>query len=219
MDIAWAAGFIEGEGSFQLNGREEARWHPTVVACQVQREPLERLQRIFGGTIYDYAAKPRKHFKTTQPFSRWYLNGQRAVETMLTLYVLMSPRRQGQIEKCLTAWRAPRVYKAGYNKGKQNCKRGHPLSGANLYVHGKRGTRHCAACQRMRDGMSEEKALAPRSLAKASMTHCKHGHELSGDNLKFRRGARTCIACERAGRRRSYWKAHGGHPEEQQILH
>lgn len=31
-----------------------------------------------------------------------------------------------------------------------HCKRGHPLSGENLYVHPKRGHRHCRECSRLR---------------------------------------------------------------------
>lgn len=31
----------------------------------------------------------------------------------------------------------------------------------------------------------------------AARTHCKFGHELSGDNVKVKRNARVCIACER----------------------
>jgi hypothetical protein len=29
-------------------------------------------------------------------------------------------------------------------------------------------------------------------------THCKHGHPLSGDNLKLYRGERLCVTCVRA---------------------
>lgn len=36
-------------------------------------------------------------------------------------------------------------------KAKTHCLNGHPLSGDNLYIHPKRGTRHCKQCQRKRD--------------------------------------------------------------------
>lgn len=47
-DLAWAAGFLEGEGSFCI--RSNGRWF--LGAGQVDREPLERLQALFGGNIY-----------------------------------------------------------------------------------------------------------------------------------------------------------------------
>ena len=37
------------------------------------------------------------------------------------------------------------------NAAKSVCVRGHPLSGVNLYIHPKRGTRHCRACVALRD--------------------------------------------------------------------
>lgn len=36
------------------------------------------------------------------------------------------------------------------NARKESCKRGHPLSGANLYVYEKNGDRHCKECDRQR---------------------------------------------------------------------
>lgn len=36
-------------------------------------------------------------------------------------------------------------------RGLTHCKHGHPLSGANLYVEPKRGTRQCVQCRRDRD--------------------------------------------------------------------
>lgn len=90
-EIYWAAGFLEGEGCFQRTATQQ------VNAAQVQREPLERLQAYFGGTIYLYAAQregqSQKHV--------WSVSGTRARGVMMTLYVLMSPKRQGQIKKAL----------------------------------------------------------------------------------------------------------------------
>ena len=35
-------------------------------------------------------------------------------------------------------------------------------------------------------------------------THCKRGHPLAGDNLRFDRGFRVCIECNRAGQVKRY---------------
>jgi hypothetical protein len=56
-DLAWAGGFLEGEGSFRANTsrRENGKsWVTlTVDVVQVNREPLEKLLQIFPfGKIY-----------------------------------------------------------------------------------------------------------------------------------------------------------------------
>src|ERR1019366_6157965 len=87
IDIAWAAGFIEGEGHFS-SGRKGG---VIMGACQAQREPLERLQNIFGGKI----TGPFK-FKTYKPMYRWNTYGRFAASIAMTIFCLLSPRRKEQ---------------------------------------------------------------------------------------------------------------------------
>lgn len=108
VDIAWAAGFLEGEGSFQ-----KSRYSIRTDASQVQREPLERLQKLFGGPIY------RRYQRGTDEIHTWAVHGQMAASIMMTLYVLMSPKRQRQILKCLGFWKTRRVYP------RTHCPQGH----------------------------------------------------------------------------------------------
>lgn len=144
-DVAWAAGFLEGEGSFQ-----SSRTTPTVVCSQVQREPLERLLRMFGGNII-----PLKHKEGTrgQPYFRWYISGVRAAEVAMTLLVLMSPRRFEQIVKMLDIWKArkPRTW---HNASKTHCKRGHEFTPENTYAKGGK-YRECRTCSRESKRMYE----------------------------------------------------------------
>ena len=87
-ELFWAAGFLEGEGSFLPNGQSGM-----VQACQVEREPLERLQRLFGGRLSARKASNDKH----SPYFEWGVSGPRARGLMMTMYSLMSGRRQRQI--------------------------------------------------------------------------------------------------------------------------
>lgn len=89
VDLAWAAGFIEGEGSYSTSG---VRGYPSVQATQVQAEPLERLRSMLGGRVF--------HGKTRNIWT-WRVNGTRARGVMLTLWPMMSPRRRLQIERVL----------------------------------------------------------------------------------------------------------------------
>lgn len=88
--IEWAAGFLEGEGSFSGGG---THGYGRVSAPQVQRWPLEQLQKLFGGTIADYREKRNTY--------HWWVTGSRARGVMMTLYSLVSPKRQEQIRAAL----------------------------------------------------------------------------------------------------------------------
>jgi hypothetical protein len=94
-DLHWAAGFLEGEGFF---GKASSGKGHRVVARQVQREPLERLLAFFGGSIC--LVKPAS---MKRPIYDWTTSGARARGIMMTLFVLMSPRRKQQIRDALRA--------------------------------------------------------------------------------------------------------------------
>lgn len=103
MDIAWAAGFIEGEGS--ISRTIPGKGHGATELLNVRqmiREPLEKLQKFFGGTISVV------HPKTTgiiggvpKPINNWGVSGSLARGVMMTIYTFMSTRRRQQIERAL----------------------------------------------------------------------------------------------------------------------
>ena len=129
-DLEWAAGFLEGEGSFS-----GGRWI-RIGAAQVQKWPLERLQRLFGGSIVPH------HVKSTgkqQPCNQWRLTGHQAAAVMMTLFSLLSPRRKEQIVATLTQWKMQGIE----HRLKTRCPKGHPLRRAR---HGG-GNRYCPICK------------------------------------------------------------------------
>ena len=88
-EIYWAAGFIEGEGTFYFDKRVAS-----IRVPQVEPEPLERLKRTFGGNSYF-----RKSYNGPKQHSQWVYrcDGKRGVGLALTLYSLMSEKRKRQI--------------------------------------------------------------------------------------------------------------------------
>lgn len=69
------------------------------------------------------------------------------------------------------------------------CKRGHPLSGDNLYVS-PRGARMCKACADLRrSGKAEPVSTIGRT--------CPKGHCVDGDNLIQIGGRNACVACRK----------------------
>jgi hypothetical protein len=55
VDLAWTAGFMDGEGCFTLLGRRSnvRKWdrRPSVSAAQVRLAPLVKLQGLYGGAL------------------------------------------------------------------------------------------------------------------------------------------------------------------------
>ncbi len=146
--LHWVAGFLEGEGSFNHAGS------PAIGASQVQREPLERLQLAFGGHIGIRLMKSHKH-KTQNV---WSISGRRAAEIMLTIYAIMSPRRQGQINKVLVKWRAQGLPA----KEKTTCPKGHRLLKS---YQGKGTFRRCDVCR----SMEYKKYIRPKKTDLATL--------------------------------------------------
>ncbi len=78
LDVAWAAGFMEGEGFFCLTKRNKRKdggprsTYRVIGANQVNPQPLHRMQEIFGGKIYlRRKPKPDSDGIQRRPFYGW----------------------------------------------------------------------------------------------------------------------------------------------------
>lgn len=142
-DLKWLAGFLQGEGSFSSQSHST----PRLAASQVERWPLERCKEIFGGVIYLSSARSSNHPSrfSSKPISLWLLTGGRAAGLMMTLYSLLSPRRQEQIRRVLQKWKS----RAAHQKYRTKCPHGHVLVGSNVRIR-RNGHRDCRACHRDR---------------------------------------------------------------------
>jgi len=138
-EVEWAAGFLEGEGCFSSYGKGRAI---RVAAPQVQREPLEKLQRLFGGHL---GRKARLEKSNQQSCFRWQVGGKRAAGIMMTLFSLLSSKRKWQIQKALCGWL---VVPPDFGD-RVRCPHGHPYTGGNLVTIN--GSRYCRTCKQRRD--------------------------------------------------------------------
>ena len=87
-DIVWAAGIFEGEGSSYLGRRSSA----IVCVPQKDRWLPDRLRALFGGNVYKEKKRIQFH---------WQACGARARGFLMSIYGLLSPRRQEQVRKAL----------------------------------------------------------------------------------------------------------------------
>ncbi len=91
-DFIWMAGFFEGDGHPSY-----ARTTEQATLTQKDRWVLDKAQRLFGGKIGG-------------PFSDrayyWRVSGARARGFLMSIYELMSPRRQAQIRRVLNHGKA-----------------------------------------------------------------------------------------------------------------
>jgi hypothetical protein len=148
VELYWIAGFLEGEGCFSVGIRKEGRQRKAirVSAVQVQKQPLDRLQKWLGGSIGFVKASHPQH----QPKWQWYLGSYNAAGTMMTLYSLMSPKRQFAIRQALDVWKA-QFHKSADRKA---CPQGHAYTPENTkyskrkYVHSEGKVRICRTCLR-----------------------------------------------------------------------
>ena len=90
LDITWAAGIYEGEGSALVAKKQRSA---SISVPQKDDWLLLRLKRLFGGSIYRNA---------NRPCALWYITGARARGFATTIFSFLSPRRQTQIKRMLS---------------------------------------------------------------------------------------------------------------------
>lgn len=84
-DAAYAAGFMDGEGSFMIERSKSQRalrgirHVPRVTAANTKREPLDFLAEIFGGNV-NLVRRTASSSPTCADVYVWSVTGQRAIE-------------------------------------------------------------------------------------------------------------------------------------------
>lgn len=87
--LAWAAGFIDGDGFItiqnrnqKINGKQYRGHYLRVGACQASLVPLEILQSIFGGKIIKKHGGPNPHNYNRKQQWSWSLSTQQAADAL-----------------------------------------------------------------------------------------------------------------------------------------
>lgn len=135
-DICWLAGLIEGEGCFY-------RSHSiTLRLSMTDEDVIRRAATLMGTTVFG----PHERSGNRQPIFYCAIHGKDAAAWMMTLLPLLGIRRRAKALQCLARWKSYPVQ----NRDKEFCKRGHLLSGNNMFtVSG--GGRGCRVCRTMHE--------------------------------------------------------------------
>lgn len=141
LDLGWVAGFLEGEGYFGLVAGKT----PRVSVSQANLEPLIKLESLLGGKIA-FEKRNNKNPNHKDIYAL-YVSSNRAVQIMLTIYTLMSPKRKEQIERCIEVWKTTRRMS---EKGFTVCPNGHEMTEQNTYKNTRGGyiKRQCKQCKK-----------------------------------------------------------------------
>ncbi len=160
-NMAWAAGFFDGEGSFWSNVRNDASDGVRAITASVtntDRELLDKFQSIVGlGKVRGPYQEQRGN---RQPVYRWSVGGHRAVQAVgAMMWEWLGTYKRQRWAEALTTWRAGvRPNAIELKRAQTHCKWGHPLSGDNLRFNGRQ--RMCRTCDRRRSAESKARKRA-----------------------------------------------------------
>lgn len=145
-ELAWAAGFFDGEGSTYYHGRTETSSVVKLHVGQKDRRALDRFRAAVGiGVVYG-------PHKTGNHCDMYYflVNSQEEVQAVVAmLWHWLGPVKRQQATSAFAKASAGRVAKAHNDAF---CAHGHPFTPDNTRVyewHGKK-SRFCRACGRNR---------------------------------------------------------------------
>ena len=105
-DIAWLAGFLEGEGSFLV--RSDRKPHtPRIAFGTTDQDVGKKAAKLLGVKLNG----PYIKHQDRKPVYEVSVTGFHAASWMMTLYVLMGKRRKAAIKAALKVWRSsPPIY-------------------------------------------------------------------------------------------------------------
>ena len=101
-DLAWVAGFFDGEGSFSLR-KQCGKYSARMAVAQVDPEVLEKCRRVTGlGKVYGpYQFKSRAGSKC-QPIYIWQATAFESVQALLAmLWAWLGTKKREQARRVL----------------------------------------------------------------------------------------------------------------------
>lgn len=137
-DIAWAAGLLEGEGTFRYQYKQGTYAAFNIAMGSRDKDVIDRMLALVPGS--------RGHVTDLNgtPFYHWVLGRADCVIPFLnTIYPYMGTRRRNAIAEAIWDWWNTPVG----NKDKTHCKNGHEFTPENTIKNPcDEGRRRCRIC-------------------------------------------------------------------------
>ena len=105
-ELAWAAGFMDGEAHFGLVASSNKNKHIHIQVCQTEDGPLERLQNILGrGKIYGPYNAKKADGSARKPYKQFHIDSFEQVQyAICLLWTWLSRPKKNQIIKMMTGY-------------------------------------------------------------------------------------------------------------------
>lgn len=100
VEIAWAAGLFEGEGSVYPYRSRKAHY-PRVDLASTDEDVVRRFARVVDSGSSVYGPIQSKRYPKGKPFWRWQATGTRAVRVMALLAPYLGERRSARLTEVL----------------------------------------------------------------------------------------------------------------------
>lgn len=146
LELAWAAGFFDGEGSTYLNIRKDRKVsHVKMGVAQVEPEPLRKFFGIVGRGGISGPYTEKESSRNAKPIYKWNCSGFPAKEVLAMLWPYLSEVKKQQATVAIAGESNSGKLWTGH---RTHCPRGHSYA-----EHGKRtrdGHRKCRLCERVR---------------------------------------------------------------------
>lgn len=110
-EVAWLAGFLEGEGTFYIKSQPNRNYRiPTIKVGGCDKDVIERAAKLLGSESLQFERRRQEHWK-----DQWKVQvyGKRAVGIMQQVLPLMGERRATKIKEVISAWETRPVVLAG----------------------------------------------------------------------------------------------------------
>ena len=143
-ELAWAAGFFDGEGctGYANQHTNKRRGHAYLSVAQAERYPLERFMAAVGfGAIHGPVLMENR-----KPKWNYRIDSFEKVQTVIALlWTWLGPTKRAQAKLKLTQGIASAKMLRN-NQWLLVCKRGHSYAEVGTYVQPRTGFRTCRAC-------------------------------------------------------------------------
>lgn len=139
LELAWAAGFFDGEGTTVCARHKDGCRALHITVGQVELENLTRFQASLSGL--GHITGPRR-LPNRQPFYVWRAYGSNAQQSVNILTPYLGRVKREQATKALLEWSLRTIYRAdGF------CARGHDLKSSD---NKRLKDGDCPECRRLR---------------------------------------------------------------------